>query len=117
MQFSAEKTPTGSTTDERGNSRPVAFMQYRVNGQYIMEGLAASFMFTLGGERKTPTRCHTHYSLVTGVGFILLDVTTNPTMPKLNRLMLTGLGLACVVIAFMATRVFMRMKLPGYLMG
>jgi hypothetical protein len=26
----------GSTTDERGNSRPVAIMQYRVNGQYIM---------------------------------------------------------------------------------
>ncbi|CAM6006552.1 unnamed protein product [Sphagnum balticum] len=61
-----------SVVDERGNSRPVAFMQYRVNGQYIMEGLAASFMFTLGG-----------------VGFILLDITASPTMPKLNRLMLT----------------------------
>ena len=27
----------GSTTDEHGHTRPVAFMPYRVNGQYIME--------------------------------------------------------------------------------
>lgn len=39
----------GQTTDEKGNAKPVAIMQYRVNGQYIMEGLAASFMFSLGG--------------------------------------------------------------------
>ena len=34
------KPPTysvGSTTDEHGHTRPVAFMPYRVNGQYIME--------------------------------------------------------------------------------
>ena len=61
----------GSTTDEQGHSRPVAFMQYRINGQYIMEGLASSFMFTLGG-----------------VGFILLDQTHVSGMPKLNRIML-----------------------------
>ena len=34
--------------DERGNPRPVAFLAYRVNGQYIMEGLASSFMFVMG---------------------------------------------------------------------
>ena len=34
-------------------------MPYRVNGQYIMEGLASSFMFTLGG-----------------LGFIVLDQVT-----------------------------------------
>lgn len=43
----------GQTTDERGNAKPVAIMQYRVNGQYIMEGLAASFMFSLGGNFHT----------------------------------------------------------------
>merc|ERR1711902_206284 len=53
-----EPPSMGSTTDERGHSRPVAFMQYRINGQYIMEGLASSFMFTLGG-----------------LGFIVLDQT------------------------------------------
>merc|ERR1739842_219108 len=44
-----EPPSVGSTTDEHGHSRPVAFMAYRVNGQYIMEGLASSFMFALGG--------------------------------------------------------------------
>lgn len=53
-----EPPSMGSTTDEHGHSRPVAFMQYRINGQYIMEGLASSFMFTLGGA-----------------GFIILDQT------------------------------------------
>ena len=28
-----EPPSMGSTTDERGHSRPVAFMQYRINGQ------------------------------------------------------------------------------------
>ncbi|KAL3079864.1 hypothetical protein niasHS_014146 [Heterodera schachtii] len=44
-----EPPSIGSTVDERGNSRPVAIMPYRVNGQYIMEGLVASLMFCLGG--------------------------------------------------------------------
>ncbi|TPP66558.1 Oligosaccharyltransferase complex subunit ostc-A [Fasciola gigantica] len=38
----------GSDTDERGNRRPVAIMTWRINGQYILEGLAASFMFVVG---------------------------------------------------------------------
>jgi len=93
-----EPPSVGSTTDERGNSRPVAFMPYRVNGQYIMEGLAASFMFTLGG-----------------LGFVILDQTHNPLMPKLNRIMLIGAGFASILIAFLCCRIFMKMKLPGYL--
>lgn len=80
--------------------RPVAFMPYRVNGQYIMEGLAASFMFTLGG-----------------LGFIILDRTNNPLQPKLNRTLMIGVGLACVLISFFTCRMFMRMKLPGYMSG
>ena len=67
----------GSTTDEDGHARPVAFMQYRINGQYIMEGLASSFMFILGGT-----------------GFIVLDQTHAPSMPKLNRMMLQ-VGSSC----------------------
>ncbi|KAL3114204.1 hypothetical protein niasHT_014048 [Heterodera trifolii] len=47
-----EPPSIGSTVDERGNSRPVAIMPYRVNGQYIMEGLVASLMFCLGGYAK-----------------------------------------------------------------
>ncbi|XP_027047095.1 oligosaccharyltransferase complex subunit ostc-B-like, partial [Pocillopora damicornis] len=44
-----EPPSVGSTTDEFGHSKPVAFMPYRVNGQYIMEGLASSFLFSMGG--------------------------------------------------------------------
>ena len=44
---------SGSTVDEKGNSRPQAILPYRINGQYIMEGLAASFMFVLGGSSFT----------------------------------------------------------------
>ncbi|VDM09357.1 unnamed protein product [Wuchereria bancrofti] len=90
----------GQTTDERGNAKPVAIMQYRVNGQYIMEGLAASFMFSLGG-----------------LGFIILDKCNNPLTPKLDRIMMLGLGFACVLIGFLATRLFMKIKMPSYLQG
>merc|ERR1712198_165332 len=93
-----EPPSIGSTTDERGNTKPVAFMPYRVNSQYIMEGLASSFLFTLGG-----------------LGFVILDQTNKPLMPKLNRILLICVGGAAVVIAFFTCRVFMRMKLPGYL--
>ena len=81
--------------DEFGNPRPVAFMQYRVNGQYIMEGLASSFLFSLGGS-----------------GFIILDRSNAVGLTKLNRTMLFSFGFFCIIAAFLAVRVFMTMKLP-----
>ena len=73
----------------------VAFMQYRVNGQYIMEGLASSFLFTLGG-----------------LGFVILDQTNKPTTPRLNRILLLSIAFVCILVSFFMCRVFMRMKLP-----
>ncbi|XP_075991893.1 oligosaccharyltransferase complex subunit ostc-A [Anticarsia gemmatalis] len=93
-----EPPSVGSTTDEHGHSRPVAFMPNRVNGQYIMEGLASSFLFSLGG-----------------VGFIILDRTHNPSTPKLNRILLISVAFLCIIVSFFTTWIFMRMKLPGYL--
>ncbi|CAB4056325.1 Oligosaccharyltransferase complex subunit ostc,Oligosaccharyltransferase complex subunit ostc-B,Oligosaccharyltransferase complex subunit OSTC,Putative oligosaccharyltransferase complex subunit CG9662,Oligosaccharyltransferase complex subunit ostc-A [Lepeophtheirus salmonis] len=93
-----EPPSMGSTVDENGNTRPIAFMQYRINGQYILEGLASSCMFTLGG-----------------VGFILLDQTHSPTMPKLNRTMLQLMGFMCLLVSFSCCWMFMKMKLPGYM--
>uniref|UniRef100_A0A0N5AGS9 Oligosaccharyltransferase complex subunit n=1 Tax=Syphacia muris TaxID=451379 RepID=A0A0N5AGS9_9BILA len=93
-----EPPSVGQTTDERGNARPVAIMQYRVNGQYIMEGLAASFMFTVGG-----------------LGLIILDKCNDPLTPKLNRLLMLGFGFTCLIIGYVATRIFMRIKMPSYL--
>merc|ERR1719320_983993 len=93
-----EPPSIGSTTDERGNSKPVAFMPYRVNGQYIMEGLASSFLFTVGG-----------------LGYVILDKANGPGLPKLNRFLLLFFGFVCIVVPFFMCRLFMRMKLPGYL--
>lgn len=70
-------------------------MPYRVNAQYIMEGLASSFLFTLGG-----------------LGFVVLDQTHSPSTPKLNRILLIAVGFLCVVISFFTCWIFMRMKLP-----
>uniref|UniRef100_A0A6B2E8N1 Oligosaccharyltransferase complex subunit n=1 Tax=Phlebotomus kandelakii TaxID=1109342 RepID=A0A6B2E8N1_9DIPT len=93
-----EPPSVGSTTDEHGHSRPVAFMPYRVNGQYIMEGLASSFLFTIGG-----------------LGFIIMDQTHTPGKQKLNRILLTAMGFIFILVSFFTTWIFMRMKLPGYL--
>ncbi|XP_058291625.1 oligosaccharyltransferase complex subunit OSTC-like [Hylobates moloch] len=90
----------GSMTDEHGHQRPVAFLAYRVNERCIMEGLASSFLFTMGG-----------------LGFIFLDRWTAPNIPKLSRFLLLFTGFICVLLSFFRARVFMRMKLPGYLMG
>ncbi|XP_033627133.1 oligosaccharyltransferase complex subunit ostc-like [Asterias rubens] len=95
-----EPPSVGSTTDENGHQKPVAFMPYRVNGQYIMEGLASSFLFTIGG-----------------LGFVVLDKSNGPMLPKLNRFLLLFVGFVCILVSFFMCRVFMRMKLPGYLQG
>lgn len=70
-------------------------MPYRVNGQYIMEGLAASFLFTLGG-----------------LGLIVLEQTHSPSTPKLNRILLICVGFISVIVSFITCWIFMRMKLP-----
>lgn len=90
-----EPPSIGSQTDEQGHSRPVAFMQYRVNGQYIMEGLASSFLFTLGS-----------------LGFIIVERANAMSISKLNRTLLLSFGVFCVFAAFGACRVFMGIKLP-----
>ncbi|KAK1797006.1 hypothetical protein P4O66_008397 [Electrophorus voltai] len=97
-----EPPSVGSMTDEHGHQRPVAFLAYRqvfmslrVNGQYIMEGLASSFLFTMGG-----------------LGFIILDRSNAPNIPKLNRFLLLFIGFVSVLLSFFMARVFMRMKLP-----
>jgi len=70
-------------------------MQYRVNGQYIMEGLASSFLFTIGG-----------------LGFVVLDQTNKPSTPRLNRILLLSVAFVCIIVSFFMCRLFMRMKLP-----
>jgi len=93
-----EPPSIGQVNDERGNPRPVAFLAYRVNGQYIMEGLASSFLFVIGS-----------------MGFVVMDKANGGSLPRLNRFIYLFLGLFMVIISFLLCRVFMSMKLPGYL--
>uniref|UniRef100_A0A8D2EN33 Oligosaccharyltransferase complex subunit n=1 Tax=Theropithecus gelada TaxID=9565 RepID=A0A8D2EN33_THEGE len=90
----------GSITDEQRHQRPVAFLAYREGGQHITEGLASSFLFTMGG-----------------LGLIILDQSNTPNIPKLNRFILLFIGFVCVLLSFFMAGVFVRMQLPGYLMG
>jgi len=92
-----EPPSIGHITDKHGNNRPVAFMAYRVNGQYIMEGLASALMFSLGA-----------------LGFIILDKTHEPGMPKFNRSLFIFVGFSAIIISFSACYSFMKIKLPGY---
>lgn len=34
-----------------GAVKPMTFMPYRMNGQFILEGLSGGFFYTLGGTR------------------------------------------------------------------
>lgn len=90
-----EPPSIGSHTDEQGRTRPVAFMQYRVNGQYIMEGLASSFLFTSGA-----------------LSLVIIDRANSSSMSRLTRLLLLGFGLFGITVTFIACRIFMGMKLP-----
>jgi len=93
-----EPPSIGMTKDETtGASKPVAFLQYRINGQYIIEGLSAGFFFGLGG-----------------LGFIFLDRATDMTSPRRNRY-LFGLSAAILIlVSYCICLVFIRIKIPGY---
>ncbi|CAD5206837.1 unnamed protein product [Bursaphelenchus okinawaensis] len=93
-----EPPSIGTTVDERGMQRPQAIMPYRINGQYIMEGLVASFMFSL-----------------TSIGFIVLDKANSSHMAKKNRIITIGVGMGLVAVGYLVTRMFMKIKMPGYL--
>lgn len=112
-----EPPSIGSTTDEFGRSKPVAFMQYRVNGQYIMEGLASRYVYTTAVRwRQSPDShvfppCSFMFGLG-GVGFIVLERSNAAHHSRLNRTMLFAFAFFAIIASFLACRIFMTMKLP-----
>ena len=93
-----EPPSIGSANDDKGNPMPVVFLPYRVNGQYIMEGLASSFLFTLGG-----------------LGLILVDRSLYMNLKGFPLALQVSAGFGCVLFSFVAVYFFLTMKLPGYL--
>nr|GEU58582.1 oligosaccharyltransferase complex subunit ostc [Tanacetum cinerariifolium] len=89
----------GSTQDPRtGTVKPVVFMSGRVNGQYIIEGLSSGFMFLLGGA-----------------GIIFLDLAMSGKGAKNVKTSFAVGGVVMVVIGYVMSMLFLRIKIPGYL--
>ncbi|TYI31572.1 hypothetical protein ES332_A05G459700v1 [Gossypium tomentosum] len=89
----------GSTQDPAtGAVRPVVFLPGRVNGQYIIEGLSSGFMFVLGG-----------------IGIVLLDLALDKNRARSVKVSYAIAGISSVVIAYVMTTLFIRIKIPGYL--
>ncbi|KAL0490922.1 oligosaccharyltransferase complex subunit OSTC [Acrasis kona] len=93
-----EPPSIGSTRDEKGRIRPQAIMEWRMNGQYMIEGFTAGFLFCLGG-----------------LGFIALHVAAEQQWTLRNRYLLIGAGVACIVVAYNVCIMFLKMKVGGYL--
>ncbi|GIL46713.1 hypothetical protein Vafri_3629 [Volvox africanus] len=88
----------GQTDPVTGAVKPMTFMPYRLNGQFILEGLSGGFFYTLGG-----------------VGIILLDLSRDKNQSVLFRNVYLGLGLAITILSYMVCMVFIRIKMPGYM--
>jgi len=93
-----EPPSIGSTRDpSTGAYKPEAFMKYRINGQYIIEGLAAGMLFCLGG-----------------LGVIILDKSDSKFTSDRNRFLMISSGIVFVGLAFNLCNLFLRIKFPGY---
>ncbi|XP_058723301.1 uncharacterized protein LOC131640529 [Vicia villosa] len=89
----------GSTQDPyTGSVKPVVFMSGRVNGQYIIEGLSSGFMFVLGG-----------------VGIIMLDLALDRNRDRSVKVSYASAGVSSIVIAYVMSMLFLRIKIPAYL--
>ncbi|KAF8091670.1 hypothetical protein N665_0438s0003 [Sinapis alba] len=89
----------GSTQDPvTGAIRPVVFMSGRVNGQYIIEGLSSGFMFVMGG-----------------IGIIMLDLALDKNRAKSVKASYATAGISSIVIGYVMSMLFIRIKIPGYL--
>lgn len=89
----------GSSQDRfTGSVRPVVFLPGRVNGQYIIEGLSSGFMFVLGGT-----------------GIVLLDLALDKNRAKSVRVSYASAGVTFIVISYVMSMLFIRIKIPAYL--
>ena len=92
-----ETPPMGGYKDPvTGAIKPQAILPNRINGQYIIEGLSAGFLFCLGGA-----------------GFILLDFAAS-RKHEYNTLMVL-VGATLILIAYNICVVFIKIKVGNYL--
>jgi len=80
-----------------GAQKPIAIMQSRLNGQYIIEGLAAGAMLARGS-----------------VGYITLNLAVDSGLSERNRNLTILFGLLCAVASYLIIGMFLRMKVDKY---
>lgn len=92
----SEPPAMGQTRNEvTGAIQIAAFLKYRLNGQYIIEGLSGGMVYITGA-----------------LGVILLDLANRRKSEK-TRYYLIAIGAGLVFIGYSLTVVFMKMKLPN----
>jgi len=92
-----EPPSIGSSQDEHtGSVKPVVFLQHRINGQFIIEGLSAGLLFSVGG-----------------LGYIILDISNRKNTSDTPRFLLIIAGGICCVLSYVLVIVFLRIKIPG----
>lgn len=92
--------PSIGTSQEGKGVKPQAILMYRINGQFIIEGLSAGLLFAVGGA-----------------GFILLDRANSKSqgVSSTQRTILLVSGVVCIVIAYNLCIVFLRMKVRDHI--
>ena len=78
----------------------MVFLSGRVIGQYIIEGLSSGFMFVLGG-----------------IVIVLMDLALGKNRARTIRISYASAGISSIVIAYIMSMLFIRIKIPGYLQG
>merc|ERR1711865_604498 len=76
--------------------KPIVFMEGRINGQYIIEGLSSGFLFSLGA-----------------FGLILLDLARDVNLDKTNRYLFIGGGVLLVLVSYNLAILFLQIKVPN----
>eukprot|EP01120_Amphizonella_sp_Union-15-10_P002148 TRINITY_DN122_c0_g4_i1.p1 TRINITY_DN122_c0_g4~~TRINITY_DN122_c0_g4_i1.p1 ORF type:complete len:154 (+),score=17.01 TRINITY_DN122_c0_g4_i1:99-560(+) len=93
-----EPPSIGSSRDEAtGSVKPIVFMKYRLNGQFIIEGLSAGMLFSIGG-----------------LGVIILHRSSQKLQSEKVRYLLILAGVLCVMVSYNLCILFLRNKIPGY---
>jgi hypothetical protein len=82
---------------QTGQVKMATVMNGRINAQYVVEGLSASFFICLGAA-----------------GFIMLDLAAT-RMTGTIKTVLMATGLASVFIGYQIVMGFLYKKVPGYL--
>ena len=101
--------------------KPVAFLEGRINGQYIIEGLSAGFMYTLGGFglilldwAQDKTSSHRNRSS-TSKQRIPTHRSSCPVGPRVRNFFAVA-GIVFCFLSYNLVVLFIRIKVPNYLL-